>query len=206
VLDAGSRHLSSCGDPVMEGLVATIGPDGLRERSFATDHYGSLVRSIVGQQVSTKAAAAIFRRLTDRFGGRTPTPQEVLADDPEELRAAAGLSGAKLRYLYSLAQHIEDGSLQLERLDSLDDDAVLRELTAVKGIGPWSAQIFLMFHLGRPDVLPVGDLGIRKAMMQLYALEVLPLAPAMEEISQPWRPYRTMACRYLWETLHNEPA
>jgi DNA-3-methyladenine glycosylase II len=204
-LTEGSTALGRCGDPVMESLVAEIGPEGLRSRSFDTDHYGSLVRSIVGQQVSTKAAAAIFLRLTDRFGGRTPTPQEVLADDPDELRAAAGLSGAKLRYLYSLAQHIVDGSLELEALDELDDDAVMRELTAVKGIGPWSAQVFLMFHLGRPDVLPVGDLGIRKAIMQLYGLEQLPDPETMERLSQPWRPHRTLACRYLWETLHNEP-
>jgi DNA-3-methyladenine glycosylase II len=189
----------------MEALVAEIGPKGLRERSYQTDHYGSLVRSIVGQQVSTQSAAAIFRRLTERFGGRTPTPQEVLQDDPEALRAAAGLSGAKLKYLYSLARHVEDGSLQLERLDTLADDEVIRELTAVKGIGPWSAQVFLMFHLNRPDVLPVGDLGIRKAMMLLYGLEAMPDPETMEKLSQPWRPHRTLACRYLWETLHNEP-
>ena len=173
-------------------------------RADRPEHYGALVRAIVGQQLSTKAAAAIYRRLTDRFGGREPTPQEILADDPEELRSV-GLSHAKVAYLRSLAEHVINGSLELDRLDSLSDEQVIAELTAVKGIGAWSSHMFLMFHLERPDVLAVGDLGIRKAMMVAYALDALPLPPAMEEIAAPWRPYRTLACRYLWRTLENEP-
>ncbi len=204
-LDPGTEHLRNCGDPVMERLVTEIGPQGLLDRSPGTDHYGALIRAIVGQQVSTKSAAAIYRRLTDRYGGRTPTPLEVLRDDPDELRSAAGLSRPKLAYLYSLAKHIEDGSLQLDRLELLDDDQATRELTAIKGIGPWSAQVFLMFQLGRPDILPTGDLGIRKAMMNLYGLGTLPAPETMEEIATPWRPHRTLASRYLWQTLHNEP-
>jgi DNA-3-methyladenine glycosylase II len=99
-----------------------------------------------------------------------------------------------------------NGSLELDRLDSLSDEEVIAELTAVKGIGDWSSHMFLMFHLERPDVLAVGDLGIRKAMMVAYGLDALPLPPAMEEIAAPWRPYRTLACRYLWRSLNNEPA
>ena len=156
----------------MGEVIDTYGLDGIGDsrRGRPSDHYGALVRSIVGQQLSTRAARAIYGRLTERFGGRTPTPEEVLADDPDELRVAAGLSHAKVAYLRSLAEHVLDGSLQLDRLDRLPDDEVIAELVAVKGIGLWSAHMFLMFHLQRPDVLAVGDLGIRKAMMIAYGL------------------------------------
>ncbi|MDE3133790.1 MAG: DNA-3-methyladenine glycosylase 2 family protein [Acidobacteriota bacterium] len=199
------EHLRAA-DPVLRALIDRYGPDGLGERREGEqrEHYGALVRAIVGQQLSTRAAAAIYRRLAERFGGREPTPQEILDDDPEQLRAV-GLSRAKVRFLRSLAEHVRDGSLELERLDTLPDDDVIAELTAVKGIGTWSAHMFLIFHLGRPDVLAVGDLGIRRAMMVAYGLPTLPLAPAMEEIASSWRPYRTLACRYLWRSLDNEP-
>ncbi len=128
------------------------------------------MRAIIGQQLSIKAARAIYRRLTERFGGRPPTPGEVLDDEPEELRAAAGLSRAKVGYLRSLAEHVLSGELELERLDELDDEQVIAELVAVKGLGEWTAHMFLMFHLERPDVLPVGDLGIRKAIERAYEL------------------------------------
>jgi DNA-3-methyladenine glycosylase II len=163
------------------------------------------VRAIVGQQLSVAAARAIYGRLLARFDDRPPTPSEILADDPEALRAAAGLSRAKVSFLRSLAEHVLSGELELERLDDLPDEEVIAELTAVKGIGMWSAHMFLMFHLDRPDVLPVGDLGIRRAMERAYQLPELPLAPEMERIAEPWRPYRTLACRYLWRSLANEP-
>ena len=143
--------------------------------------------------------------MTDRFEGRPPTPAEILEDEPEELRAAAGLSRAKVGYLRSLAEHTLSGELELERLNELDDDTVIVELTAVKGLGVWTAHMFLMFHLKRPDVLPVGDLGIRRAIERAYELDGLPDAVAMEEIALPWRPHRTLACRYLWRSLANEP-
>ncbi len=191
-------------------LAALIGSVGLlgdaREgRPERDDHYGALVRSITGQQLSVLAARAIYGRLTARFGGRAPTPQEILADEPEELRAAAGLSRAKVSYLRSLAEHVISGELELERLDELPDDEVIAELVAVKGLGLWTAQMFLMFHLERPDVLPVGDLGIRRAFERAYALDGLPDAATMERIAQPWRPQRTLACRYLWRSLANGP-
>lgn len=191
----------------MRALIDELGPDRRDPRRgvAAEDHYGALVRSIVGQQLSTKAARAIYTRLTDRFGGRTPTPVEVLEDDPEELRAAAGLSRAKVSFLRSLAEHVLDGSLELETLDGLSDDEVEAELVAVKGLGPWTADMFLMFHLQRPDVLPVGDLGIRRAMTVQYGLAELPAAPEMEAIAEPWRPYRTLACVYLWRSLQATP-
>ena len=200
-------HLRAC-DEVMRGLVDAIGADGLADRRAGRpeDLYGSLVRSIVGQQLSVRAARAIYERLTDRYGGRTPTPAEVLAEDPEAFRIAAGLSRAKVTYLRSLAEHVLDGSLELERLDELGDAEVEAELVAVKGLGPWTAQVFLMFHLDRPDVLPVGDLGIRRAVMNLYGLPELPDAATLTTIAQPWRPHRTLACRFLWQSLRNSGA
>lgn len=188
-------------------LIAQVAPKGLGDARAGRpdDHYGALLRAIVGQQLSTKAARSIFTRLTDRFDGRTPTPEQVLADDPEELRLAAGLSRPKVGYLRSLAEHVLSGELELERLDELPDEQVIAELVAVKGLGVWSAHMFLMFHLQRPDVLPVGDLGIRKAMQRAYELPELPGSEEMEAIAQPWRPQRTLACRYLWRSLDNEP-
>ena len=189
-------------------VIALVGrlPDARDGRPDRDDHYGALVRAIAGQQLSVKAARAIYGRLTARFDGRPPTPEEILEDEPEELRAAAGLSRAKVGYLRSLAGHVLSGELELERLDELDDEAAIAELVAVKGLGTWTAHMFLMFHLERPDVLPVGDLGIRRAMQRAYGLGALPDPIAMEKIAEPWRPYRTLACRYLWRSLQNEPA
>jgi DNA-3-methyladenine glycosylase II len=129
----------------------------------------------------------------------------VLADDPEALRAAAGLSHAKVGFLRSLAEHVVDGSLELNRLGRLPDERVIEELVAVKGIGLWSAHMFLMFHLRRPDILPVGDLGIRRAMMNAYGLPTLPSAEEMERVAEPWRPHRTLACEFLWRSLDATP-
>jgi DNA-3-methyladenine glycosylase II len=191
---------------VLAEVIAAVGPRlGDPRAGRPADHYGALVRSIVNQQLSTKAARSIYLRLTERFDGRTPTPAQVLADDPEELRAAAGLSRAKVGYLRSLAEHVLSGELELERLDELEDEQVIAELVAVKGIGEWSAHMFLMFHLQRPDVLPVGDLGIRRAIERAYGLQDLPDAATIERIAEPWRPHRTLACRYLWRSLDNEP-
>ena len=199
----GLAHLRRS-DPVLAGLIEAVGPRLGPPRARPADHYGALVRSIVNQQLSTKAAHTIYTRLTERFEGRTPTPEQVLADDPLALRAV-GLSHAKVGYLRSLAEHVLAGELELERMDELDDETVIAELVAVRGIGVWSAHMFLMFHLDRPDVLPVGDLGIRRAIERAYELPELPQAGAIEEIALPWRPYRTLACRYLWRSLANEP-
>jgi DNA-3-methyladenine glycosylase II len=194
-------------DPVLRAVIDEVGPDPLGDRRAGRpqDHYGALVRSIVGQQLSTRAARAIYARLIDRFHGGTPTPAEILADDPEKVRAAAGLSHAKVGFLRSLAEHVLDGSLELERLDKLPDEEVIAELVAVKGLGPWTAHMFLMFHLGRPDVLPVGDLGIRRAIREHYGLAEVPDAAEMERIAEPWRPYRSLACMYLWRSLDAVP-
>jgi DNA-3-methyladenine glycosylase II len=192
---------------VLAAIIEESGPlpSGREGRPEREDHYGALVRTIVGQQLSVAAARAIYGRLTERFGGRTPTPEEILAADAEELRAAAGLSRAKVGFLRSLAEHVISGDLELARMGELSDEDVIAELVAVKGLGMWSAQMFLMFHLERPDVLPTGDLGIRRAMQRAYGLDSLPDPIVMEQIAEPWRPHRTLACRYLWHSLRNEP-
>ena len=192
---------------MLAGLIDAVGalPDPRDGRPDRSDHYGALVRSITGQQLSVLAARSIYGRLTARFEDRAPTPQEILSDDPEELRAAAGLSRAKASYLRSLAEHVLSGQLELERLDELEDEKVISELVAVKGLGLWTAQMFLMFQLERADVLPTGDLGIRRAIERAYGLEGLPDPAAMKEIAAPWQPHRTLACRYLWRSLANEP-
>jgi DNA-3-methyladenine glycosylase II len=199
-------HLRAA-DPVLAVLIEQIGPlsDEREGRPDREEHYGALVRAIVGQQLSVLAARAIHGRLTARFEDRAPRPQEILDDEPEALRAAAGLSRAKVGYLRSLAEHVLSGELELERLDQLPDEQVVAELTAVRGIGLWSAQMFLMFQLERPDVLPVGDLGIRRAIERAYRLDELPLPAQMETIAEPWRPQRTLACRYLWRSLETAP-
>ena len=183
-----------------------IGARGGRRGVKRDDHYGALVRSIVGQQLSAKVAAVMNQRMFERFGGRPPTPQEVLAEDPEEFRAAIGLSKMKVVFLRSLAEHVLDGSLELHRMNRLSDEDVIAELIEVKGIGEWTAHMFLIFHLQRPDVLAVGDLGIRAAMRNAYGLDELPGPTDMERIAEPWRPYRSVACRYLWRSLDNTPA
>jgi DNA-3-methyladenine glycosylase II len=194
-------------DPVLGALIDAVGPDGLGDARAGRpdDHYGALVRAIVGQQLSTKAARTIYLRLCERYGGRTPTPAELIADDLDALRLAAGLSRAKASYLRSLAEHVVSGELELERFDEMPDDEIAAELIAVKGLGQWTVDMYLMFHLQRPDVLPVGDLGIRRAVERAYALPDLPDPAQLTEIAEPWRPHRTLACRYLWRSLDNEP-
>jgi len=205
-LAKATQHLHDA-DPVLAGIIDAVGklPSARAGRPEREDHYGALVRSIVGQQLSVLAARAIYGRLIERFGGRPPTPQEVLAQDPEELRMAAGLSRAKVGFLRSLAEHVLSGELELERLHDLSDEDAIEELVAVKGLGVWTAHMFLMFHLERPDVLAVGDLGIRRAIERAYGLDALPDAAEIERIAEPWRPHRTLACRYLWRSLDNEP-
>ena len=206
--DAALDHLRAA-DPVLARLLDEQGPPETRRdpsRPAPADHYGALVRSIVGQQLSVLAARSIYRRLVEFFGGHTPSAQEVLAADPDEMRLAAGLSRAKTTFLRSLAEHVISGELDLERLDDLPDEEVIAELVAVKGIGDWSAHMFLMFQLERPDVLAVGDLGIRRAVERAYGLDALPTAAELTALGEPWRPYRTIACRVLWRSLDNAPA
>ena len=194
----------------MAEIIARVGPCLLGSRTDrggpARDHYGALVRAIVGQQLSVSAARSIFARLTERFGDRTPSPAELLADDPETLRAAAGLSRAKVVFLRDLAERLESGALRLDDLDERSDAEISARLLEVKGVGQWTADMFLLFHLGRPDVLPVGDLGIRRAAMLAYRLRKLPEAARLTSLARPWRPWRSVASWYLWASLRAVPA
>ncbi|MGI8858599.1 MAG: DNA-3-methyladenine glycosylase family protein [Rubrobacteraceae bacterium] len=186
----------------MAALVHRIGPleREARRRGRPDDAYGTLVRTIVGQQLSTKAARSIYKRLADIFGDRPPTPEELLAADEDELRAA-GLSRPKIRYLRDLAEHVLAGEMDFDALHAFSDEEVAERITAVKGLGRWSADMFLMFHLGRPDVLPVGDLGIRRAVERAYDLPAMPDPDALRSLAEPWQSHRTLASLYLWESL-----
>ncbi|SEG56834.1 DNA-3-methyladenine glycosylase II [Actinacidiphila yanglinensis] len=182
------------------GILPSMPPDPLLSDDplMPTDCYGVLIRGIAGQNISGPSSRAIYRKLVERFGGAPPTPRQILDEDPDALRTAAGLSHAKTVSLRSLAEHILSGALALDRLHDLPDEEVVAQLTAVKGIGAWTADMFLIWHLHRPDVLPVGDLEIRQTVERLYDLPRLPRPADLERVAEPWRPHRTLACLYLW--------
>jgi DNA-3-methyladenine glycosylase II len=189
-------------DPVLGRVIKQIGPCGMAARQHA-DHLRALAGAIIGQQLSTKAAATIFARFLALFPDQTVTVPGLSACGDAALRGV-GLSGQKLGYLRDLCARIQDGSLRLEELDVLPDEDVIERLTAVKGFGRWTAEMFLMFRLHRPDVLPVGDLGIQKAIQRVYRLRELPRPERMLTIGEAWRPYRSVACWYLWQSLKSE--
>jgi DNA-3-methyladenine glycosylase II len=205
-LSDADEHLRSV-DQVMRGLIDGGGPidPETDRRGSRRDPYLALARSIVAQQLSTKAAGAIWGRVTELFDGETPSPAELIAIDGEKLREA-GLSWSKVGFLKDLAERVDDGRLDLARLSGLSDEDVIAELIEIKGIGRWTAEMFLIFHLGRPDVVSAGDLGIRRAVQIAYGMDELPDLTQMERISEPWRPHRTLACLYLWRSLDNAPA
>jgi DNA-3-methyladenine glycosylase II len=188
----------------MRDLVRQHGPCGLASRQHA-DPFKALVQAIISQQLSTKAAATIGARVMTLCGGDTPTPQALERLTDGELRAA-GLSGQKTGYMRDLSRRVLDGSLVLGDIESLDDEDVIRSLTAVKGIGRWTAEMFLIFRLQRPDVLPVGDLGIVKAVQQNYGMRRVPSPQRLAKLGELWRPYRSVACWYLWASLNNTPS
>ena len=202
--DAASAHLRAA-DPVLARLIDRLGaleePEVSRARPTPGEHYAGLVRTIVGQQLSTRAAQAIWLRLLAHFDGLAPSPEQVLAADPEELRAAAGLSRSKTTYLRSLAEHVLDGSLELDRLEALGDDEVSAELVAVKGIGEWSAHMFLMFQLGRLDVWPTGDYGVRNGFSRMYDLPEMLTPKVLEAAGEPFHPYRSIVACWCWRAV-----
>lgn len=170
------------------------------------EYYRELVESIVGQQLSVKAAASIRRKFLALFGGQFPEPAAILEKPAEELRGA-GLSAAKAAYVSDLARHVVGGTVRFDHLDALSNDEVIRELTDIKGVGEWTAHMFLIFCMGRLDVLPVGDLGIKNGVRALYGLSGMPTPQQLQEIAQQngWHPYESVACWYVWESLDNKP-
>ncbi|MEX2008112.1 MAG: DNA-3-methyladenine glycosylase [Candidatus Spechtbacterales bacterium] len=185
-------------DSTLAALVKQFGPCLLRPSRG--NPYEALVASIIGQQLSGKAARTIRGRFFAMYGSETtcPTPQQMLKTSMEQFRAT-GVSGQKATYLLDLARHVQEDLLDLKNIKKLPDEEVIAQLVAVKGIGEWTAHMFLMFHLGRPDVLPTGDLGVRKGMMMAYNLRKLPTPKRMEQIARPWRPYRSAGSWYMWE-------
>lgn len=189
------QHLKK--DPVMRTIIERVGPYTMdfREPSFAT-----LVRSIVYQQLSGKVASVILKRLIDALPEGEVTPQNILRLRPDRMRKL-GLSRAKTEYIRDLARRTAKGDVVFEILLELEDQAVIEHLTRVKGIGVWTAHMFLMFALKRPNVLPVGDLGVRSAIRKAYALEALPSPREVEELAKCWHPYCSVAAWYLWRSL-----
>ena len=209
-MSARARRELAAADPTMAALIERVGKIDLetrlrrRSEERPADAYGALLRAIVGQQLSTKAARTIYLRVLDLFEGSTPAPERLLEASEADLRGA-GLSGRKVEYIRDLAAHVLSGELELERLDELSDEEAIAEIVAVRGLGQWTAEMFLLFHLERPDVLSGGDLGIRKAVQIEYGLDEMPAPQRVLEIGEPWRPHRSLASLYLWESLAAVP-
>ena len=209
-MSAKARKALAAADPTMAALMERVGEIDIatrlrrRKEEAPADAYGALLRAIVGQQLSTKAARTIYLRVLELFGGTTPSPEQLLEASEQDLRAC-GLSGRKTEYVRDLAAHVISGELELNRLTELDDEAVIEEIVAVRGLGRWTAEMFLLFHLQRPDILSGGDLGIRKAIQIEYGLEEMPSPTRVLEIGEPWRPHRSLASLYLWESLAAVP-
>ena len=197
-----ARRVLARRDPILRDLMRRHGPCGLAE-SQHTDPFVALLHAIISQQLSTRAAATIAGRVEALMGGK-PTPSRAATVSDAQLRAA-GLSGQKVKYLRDLCARIEAGTLPLDQLDHMTDDRVIDALTQVKGVGRWTAEMFLMFRLHRPDVLPVGDLGIVKAVQRAYRLRTVPSPARLLRLGESWRPYRSVACWYLWASLENVP-
>jgi DNA-3-methyladenine glycosylase II len=198
-LQAAAAYVS-IHDHLLASVIAKVGLCTIQPH---TNYYQALVQSIVSQQLSILAAAAIEKRFVALFHDSFPTPANILSKDVETLRSA-GLSRAKATYIQDLASHVLDGSIHFEHLDRLTNDEIIIELTAVKGIGEWTVHMFLIFCMGRLDVLPVGDLGIKNGVRRLYNLEMQPVAAddiaALAKANQ-WAPYQSVACWYIWQSL-----
>ncbi len=190
-------------DPVLGAAIKAIGPCLMAERQ-RTDHLSALAGSIVSQQLSTKAAATIFGRFVALFPEGEPLSAAAIVALEDEAMRGAGLSGQKVRYMRDLCGRILDGRLSLDEIEALDDEAVIERLTEVKGFGRWTAEMFLMFRLHRPDVLPVDDLGIVNAVQRLYKLRKRPDAKKLRALGEAWKPYRSVASWYLWQSLRVE--
>jgi DNA-3-methyladenine glycosylase II len=192
------KHLMKA-DPKLGHIIKRVGSCQLH--AFAPrDPFEALCMSIASQQLSTKAADTIFRRFCDLFPDRKPTPERVMTLTDDEIRAV-GFSRPKVTFIKDLASHVIDGRLDLHGLKKHPDDEVMRQLIAVKGIGRWTAEIFLMFRLGRPDIFPADDLGLMNAVQRTYGMRKRPDAKRLRKLCETWRPYRSVAAWYLWQSL-----
>lgn len=192
------RHLMKV-DPKLNQIIKRVGPCELHTAA-PRDPFEALCMSIASQQLSVKAAATIFGRFCDLFANRKPTPEGVMTLTDDQVRAA-GFSRPKVSFIKDLAERVLDGRLDLQGLKKHPDDEVMRQLVAVKGIGRWTAEIFLMFRLGRPDILPADDLGLMNAVHRAYALRTRPDAKKLRAMGEMWRPHRSVAAWYLWQSL-----
>ena len=200
---AAKEHLSK-NDPILAHVIKST--DELPPFTSHTNYYQALVSSIIGQQLSVKAAATIRQRFVDLFDGTFPSPDQILEKDIDTLRSA-GLSRPKAGYIKDLALHIQNGSVDFSTFDSLPNEVIIDELTQVKGIGVWTVHMFLMFCMGRLDILPTGDLGIRNGVKKLYNLEMLPSHDDLVALAtkNSWAPYESVASWYIWQSLDNAP-
>jgi DNA-3-methyladenine glycosylase II len=201
VWQRGVRHLKR-NDPILAHIISRVGPV---EFELDNDHYEAVVGSIIYQQLAGSAARAILNRFKQLYGGRLPSPGEYLATDVEKLRSS-GLSPQKISYIKDLAERLENGTLDLKRLETLPDEEALDELDSVRGIGRWTAEMFLIFKLGRTDVLPVDDLGLRKAAKKAYRLRKLPGRNRFEQLAEKWHPYSSISTFYLWKSMEKPEA
>ncbi len=198
-LDHSRAYLRGA-DPVLAALIDHVG--NIEVRPTGPNAYQALSRSIIFQQLSGTAAGAIYRKFQALFGleGEAfPSPRQVLPLGDDDLRAA-GLSRQKIASIRSLSEHFVSGELGSEQFEHWEDEEIIAHLTRVRGVGRWTAEMFLMFHLRRPDVLPVNDLGINRAIMKRYSLDAMPKPDAVRAIGEPWRPHATVACLYLWRS------
>ncbi len=201
-VSVGVRALHDADDRLAVAI-ERVGPCTMRVNSDGT-HFDHLARAIVYQQLSGSAAGTIHGRFIERCGeGGSPTPERVLSHDETVLRGC-GLSTAKTAAIRDLARHVVDRRLPLDIVETLDDEAIIEALVQVRGIGPWTAQMFLMFRLGRPDVLPVLDLGVRKGAQRIYHMRALPEIDRLEKVAKKWRPWSSIASWYCWRVLDLE--
>jgi DNA-3-methyladenine glycosylase II len=204
LLRDASKHLATA-DPILAPVIAAA---GLASITPNKNYYQALVESIISQQLSVKAASTILKRFLDLFpGDEFPTPGQILEKDVEELRSV-GLSRQKATYIQDLAVKVLEETVRFNHLDALSNEAVITELTKIKGVGVWTVHMFLIFCMGRLDVLPTGDLGIKNGMYSLYRLKGKPTPEEMEEIAKKneWHPYESVASWYVWHSLDNKPA
>ena len=192
-----AREYLSKKDPVLGKIIRQVPP---LERRWGKNYFLDLAESIISQQLSIKAADTIWGRFKKLFDTEHIAPEDVISIDKEKMRAC-GISYQKISYIKDLAEKTVASGILFEQFDTMTDEEIIAELVKVKGIGRWTAEMFLMFTMGRPDIFSYGDLGIRKAIQRLYKFEKEPTQEEAEKIAKKWKPYRTVACRYLWKSL-----